>query len=455
MLLSISGLYYRKYGVKKLMIRYALRRCAYSILIMFGVLVLTFLLFRVAAGDPAATVLGKNPSPEELENMRMQLGSDKPLFFGHWRRTEAYPGADFSGARSRLPGIHPSPEADPGKTGLRLPPGASVLVRKNFDFPEQKLLLRLSTDSPELRINGKKTEFRSGCAELLLQKFPDEIRIENSGSGTALLEQIEFLRPTRHFFDSQLTASLFELVTFHKKFPYVSFFNFGETLLTRTPIKEVLWSGMWASLMLMLPIFFGELIVGIALAMLSAVFRGRWIDRCIMLLSVAGMSISYLALILFCQWLLGYYLNLFPVWGWDDPRNLALPVIVGIISGTGSGVRFYRTVFLNEMNREYLRTAIAKGCPPFQVYFKHLLKNAAIPIITRASTVLPFLFTGSLLLESFFGIPGLGFRGVDALNSSDLQTLKALVILGAFLFVFINLLTDLAYAWVDPRVRPK
>ena len=174
-----------------------------------------------------------------------------------------------------------------------------------------------------------------------------------------------------------------------------------------------------------------------------------------MVLSVAGMSVSYLALIIFSQWLLGYYWNLFPVWGWDDWRNLALPVIVGIISGTGSGVRFYRTVFLNEIGKPYLRTAIAKGDSPFRVYFRHLLKNAAIPIITRASTVLPFLFTGSLLLESFFGIPGLGFRGVDALNSSDLQTLKALVILGAFLFVFINLLTDLAYAWVDPRVRPR
>ena len=455
MLPAVPGLYYQKDGETNLMIRYALRRCAYSILIMFGVLVLTFLLFRVAAGDPAATVLGKNPSPEELENMRMQLGSDKPLFFGDWRRTEAYPGADFSGARSRLPGITPSDGAEPGRKGLLLPPGASILVRRNFQLPDRKLRLRLKTDTPAFRINGEAAAFRGGFAEFILHDFPEEIRIENGGTGNAILESLEFMRPTANFFDSQLTASLFELVSFQKEFPYVSFFNFGETLLTRTPIKEVLWSGMWASLMLMLPIFFGELIVGIALAMLSAIFRGRWIDRCIMLLSVAGMSISYLALILFCQWLLGYYLNLFPVWGWDDPRNLALPVIVGIISGTGSGVRFYRTVFLNEMNREYLRTAIAKGCPPFQVYFKHLLKNAAIPIITRASTVLPFLFTGSLLLESFFGIPGLGFRGVDALNSSDLQTLKALVILGAFLFVFINLLTDLAYAWVDPRVRPR
>jgi peptide/nickel transport system permease protein len=172
-----------------------------------------------------------------------------------------------------------------------------------------------------------------------------------------------------------------------------------------------------------------------------------------MVISVAGMSISYLALIIFGQWYFGYYLNWFPVWGWGDIRYLLLPVAIGIFSGTGSGARFYRTVFLNEAGREYLRTAKAKGLPGWKVYFKHLLKNALAPIITRASTVLPFLFTGSLLLESFFGIPGLGYEGVNALNDSDLQMLKALVILGAFLFVGINLLTDISYAWADPRMR--
>ena len=112
------------------MIRYVLRRCAYSVLIMFGVLVLTFLLFRVAAGDPAATVLGKNPSPEELENMRMQLGSDKPLFFGRWRRTEAYPGADFTGGRFLSPGMTASGRVQPEKQGLRLEPGRSPRPEK-------------------------------------------------------------------------------------------------------------------------------------------------------------------------------------------------------------------------------------------------------------------------------------------------------------------------------------
>ena len=108
---------------------------------------------------------------------------------------------------------------------------------------------------------------------------------------------------------------------------------------------------------------------------------------------------------------------------------------------------------MDELRREYLRTAAAKGCAPWTVYGRHLLRNAAIPIITRASAVLPFLFTGSLLLETFFGIPGLGFAGIDALNNSDLQLLKALVVVSALLFVALNLLADLAYAWADPRIR--
>ena len=128
-------------------------------------------------------------------------------------------------------------------------------------------------------------------------------------------------------------------------------------------------------------------------------------------------------------------------------------MLIGIVSGTGGGVRFYRTVFLDEIRREYIRTASAKGAAPGRVYGIHLLRNALVPIITRASTELPFLFTGSLLLESFFGIPGLCYEGVNALNSSDLSMLKALVLLGAILFIVINLVTDVAYAWVDPRVR--
>jgi peptide/nickel transport system permease protein len=127
--------------------------------------------------------------------------------------------------------------------------------------------------------------------------------------------------------------------------------------------------------------------------------------------------------------------------------------MIGIICGTGSNLRFFRTVFADELRREYLRTALAKGSPLRRVYGVHLIKNAMVQIITRVGAGLPFIFTGSLLLESFFGIPGLGFAGTEALYDSDIQMLKALVLLSAILFVIINLLTDIAYAWADPRIK--
>ena len=229
--------------------------------------------------------------------------------------------------------------------------------------------------------------------------------------------------------------------------------DFGRTISTREPISTILLRGVGPSLALMIPIFLGELTIGVALALLAAAFKDSWIDRSLVLLSVAGMSVSYLVVIIFAQWFLGYYYDLFPVWGWESWRSLGLPILVGILCGIGGNVRFYRTVFVNELRREYLRTAAAKGCSPLSIYGRHLLRNAAIQIITRASAALPFLFTGSLLLESFFGIPGLGFTGIDALYNSDLQLLKALVVTSALLFVVMNLIADLAYAWADPRIR--
>ena len=439
------------------MLQYALKRAAYSILILFGVLIVTFLLFRLAAGDPAATLLGKNPLPQEIEEMRIALGSDKPLFWGRWCRTECYSSAVFLDSRTQFPGVDYSGSVRGTPQGVLLEnPDAEIRFRRNFDPETEKVKLLVRTDSPLLicgqfcRPSGEEggiiLEFTSAPEEIRIRAIPEE--------GEPKVASVQFWRENEHPFDSQALAALGEVVSFSSTFPYVSFLNFGKTLQTRESIRGKLWRGMWPSLLLMLPIFFGELVIGIALAMLACVKHGRLTDRVILFFSVAGMSISYLALIVFGQWFMGYYLNLFPVWGWGDPRHLALPILIGIVSGTGSGVRFYRTVFLNELGKEYLRTAVAKGCSPFSVYFKHLLKNAMVPVITRASTVLPFLFTGSLLLESFFGIPGLGYEGVNALNDADLQMLKALVLLGAFLFVGINLITDLAYAWIDPRIRP-
>ena len=158
-------------------------------------------------------------------------------------------------------------------------------------------------------------------------------------------------------------------------------------------------------------------------------------------------------IIIFGQWFLGYNLNLFPVWGYGGINYFILPVIIGIASGIGNNIRFFRTVFINELQKEYLRTAWAKGASGKTVFGKHLLKNAMVQIITKVGTGLPFLFTGSLLLESFFGIPGLGFAGMEALYDSDIQMLKALVLMSAIIFIVMNLLTDIAYAWADPRIK--
>ena len=211
--------------------------------------------------------------------------------------------------------------------------------------------------------------------------------------------------------------------------------------------------GIGPSLALMLPIFAGEIFFGIVLALLATAFSGTAVDRLLLLAAVCTMSVSYLAAIIFGQWFWGYYLNIFPVWGYGAAVNFALPVVIGIICGVGGNIRFFRTVFVDELRKEYLRTARAKGAAPGRIYGSHLLRNAMVQIITKIGTGLPFLFTGSLLLESFFGIPGLGFAGMEALYNSDIQMLKALVLLSSIIFVFMNLLTDIAYAWADPRIK--
>ena len=376
------------------MFEFILRRTAYSLLIVLGVLILTFLLFNVGAGDPAGAVLGKNASASEIESLRRRLGSDLPLFYGHYCRSEAF---------------------------RETPAGSGVFKRQ---FGED--------------------EVYAATAQGMIKVDSDTFK---ASPGTL------FYRRQSNGFNSQFTRTLGELVSFKKSFPYISFFNFGESLITREPVRDILWRGMKVSLLLMLTVFFGEMLFGIAFALVAAAFRNRWPDRLLLVLSVAGLSVSYVVIIIMAQGFLGYRWGLFPLWGFESPANLLLPVTVGIISGIGANVRFYRTVFVDELGKEYLRTAVAKGVSPLRVYGVHLLRNAALQIITRSGSTLPFIFTGSLLLESFFGIPGLGFAGIEALYNSDIALLKALVVLSALLFVFINLLCDLIYAWADPRVR--
>jgi peptide/nickel transport system permease protein len=167
------------------------------------------------------------------------------------------------------------------------------------------------------------------------------------------------------------------------------------------------------------------------------------------------MSIPYLSFILFGQYFLAYKWGLFPVFFSPELRMaqyVALPVLIGIAAGLGRNLRFFRTVMLDEMQNDYVRTAFAKGLTVRRVLFKHVLKNAMIPIITRVVLAIPFLFLGSLLLERFFGIPGLGYLMVEAINSRDYFVISAMTYISAILFVVFNLITDICYSLVDPRI---
>jgi peptide/nickel transport system permease protein len=199
------------------------------------------------------------------------------------------------------------------------------------------------------------------------------------------------------------------------------------------------------------------LLVNITYALLIAFFRATYIDFWSVVLCVVMMSISGLFYIIGGQYLVSKLLHLVPISGYDTGisaiKFLVLPVIIGVIGGIGSGTRWYRTLFLEEINKDYVRTARAKGLSETVVLFRHVLKNAMIPILTGVVVVLPLLFMGSLITESFFGIPGLGSYTIDAISSQDFAIVRAMVFLGSALYILGLILTDISYTLVDPRVR--
>lgn len=311
------------------MINYIIRRLLYTIPIVFGVLLLTFVLFNIVGGDVTDQIAGKSASAETRQEIRAEYGWDKPLFLA-W--------------------------------------------------------------------------------------------------------------------DSQFVNHLKNAATF----------NFGRSWSDREMIIDKIKRGAGPSLTLTVPMLIGTLVVSISLSLIVAFLRGTVFDIFAVLLCVAGMSIPFLSFILFGQYFLAFKWSLFPVYFWPDlspVQYVALPVLIGIVAGLGGNLRFYRTIMLDEMRNDYVRTAFAKGLSTRKVLFKHVLKNAMIPIITQVVMEIPFLFLGSLLLERFFGIPGLGYLMIEAISSRDFQVINAMTYIGAILFVTFNIITDVCYSLADPRIR--
>jgi peptide/nickel transport system permease protein len=320
------------------MLAYIIRRTLYVIPVVFGVALVTFVLFNVVGWDPASQMLGRHASKDEIEALRHELGLDLPKWL-------------------------------------------------NFE--------------------------------------------KASKEGWT------------HVFDSQWFFYCRQVVTF----------DFGRSFASQQKISTLMLNGVVPSLMLAVPIFFVEAVVAISISLFAAFYRNTWIDRTLVVLCVVGMSVSYLVYILVFQYVLAFRLQWFPIWGYESVKYLFLPVIVGLVSGLGGEVRFYRTVMLDEMYQDYVRTAFSKGVSQRAVLFKHVLKNAMIPVITHTVIAIPFLYTGNLLLETFFGIPGVGYLAVEAINSNDIPVIKATVMVGSIIYVFASLITDICYAMVDPRVK--
>jgi peptide/nickel transport system permease protein len=306
---------------------YVIRRVLYGIPIILGATLILFLIFNVVPGDPAVQLAGKHANIETVENIRRELGLDRPL------------------------------------------------ATQYFDFLKQVVTL-----------------------------------------------------------------------------------DFGRSYSTKQDIMQMFINGAGTSLSLILPPFIITVILALLLGALVAYFRGTWIDKSIVALSVAGQSISMLVYVLAFQYLFAYKWSLFPVTGYDSGwvtrwQYLLLPGIIYIAVALSPFVRFYRTIILDEFYQDYVRTARAKGLAEKVVMLKHVMKNAMIPVITDLLVQLPFLILGSLILEKFFSIPGLGDITVRAITDLDRPVIMAVTVLGTIAYVALNILSDILYALVDPRVK--
>ena len=236
-------------------------------------------------------------------------------------------------------------------------------------------------------------------------------------------------------------------------------FDFGSSWSTGESVASIIKTRMGPSMTILIPLTILETVIAIALALGLAFIRGSLTDRLVMVACTVGMSISILVYIIIGQYVFAYQFGLFPVQGWGDSlmenifRYSALPILIALAVSVAPDLRLFRTFILDEVNQDYVRTARAKGLSERRIVWVHVLRNAAIPIITYVMSNLPALLIGAFLIERFFGIPGIGREVILAVERSDFPVIKAITVYVAAATMFFNLLTDLLYQAVDPRVK--
>ena len=407
---------------------------------VIGVVLLTFMLFNIVPNDLAVIALGKNVSPKILESFDEQRGLNRPLFFGRQVTSRAYSDHDFKEG----PGRWRSDDIIYNRQSAHVTLVDGMAFNPlSFELDATQIYEWSGTASGEGIIGGE--SFSSEDVRRFTYRIKGDQAGVFEGINRLSIKSLALRRIQENPFESQLSFYIAQLIRG----------DFGTSSIFKQPVAKLLRDGIGPSLSLSVPIFLVGLVTAIILSLICAFYRNQFIDRFLVIFSVALMSINYLIYIVAGQYILAFKQGLFPVWGYESIQHLFLPVCIGVVSGLGGNIRFYRTIMLDELYKDYVRTARAKGVAKTRILFVHVLKNAMIPIITNVVIAIPFLYTGNLLLENFFGIPGLGYLGINAILSSDVDVVRALVLIAALLFVFANLLTDICYAAVDPRVKLK
>lgn len=438
------------------MTAYIIRRSLYAMPILLGVNVLVFMLFFFvnSPDDMARAHLGqKRVSMAQIDRWKREHSLDLPYFYNAgWRRMGALaaqaadnqatfvtPGAGAYMLEVQAPAAHKAARQRTVRVQSSQP--ERLLLPDAFDAQG---VLVLPAAAPTRR-------YRFDITPAQTARPAPSLQVTFSVGAPALTHRVLLAYQKPLPWLARFTQTIF----FQRSLKMLAF-QYGKSDDGKD-IGAAIFQRIGPSLSITLPAFVLGLLLNVFFAMTVAFYRGTYVDHWGIILCVLLMSISTLFYIMGGQVLLGKFLRLVPISGFDYGRYsfkfIALPVIVAIIAGLGGSVRFYRTIFLEEINRDYVRTARAKGIPERAVLFIHTLKNAMIPILTGLVVSLPFLFAGSLLLESFFAIPGMGSFMLDAIQRQDFAVVQAMVSLGSFLYIVGLLLTDISYTWVDPRVR--
>ncbi len=440
--------------------RYVLRRLVQAVVTVFGVMLITFVLFRVIAGDVSSAYVNMKLGAEAKRAFNEKHKLDRPEILNFHRRltlTDRSRGsfmfavadsgtskaaralelhlALYQPARGRTsPGLvmvgrlvfNLSPSTQLAAMTDRKPPAVPATSDASLPF----LVITLS-DGTRMAINlaGVKT---CGDLEAAINGAQD-----NRGRLVASISRWTIAT----LFDSQFFWHLYENVTFS-----------GRSYATEQSILQTIGERGKFSLSITVPAMALGLFLAMVFACMVAYYRGGFIDKFTVFVTVLGMCIPYLAYMLLGQWIMFHIAPRFAA-GLASPAAIYVPVTIAVVAGLGASVRFYRVVILNEVNKDYVRTARAKGVPLPAILFKHVLKNCMLPILTEVISEIPFLIMGALLLEKFFGVPGLGDLFLTSITSRDVPVITGLTYFTTILYVVSLLLTDILYAVFDPRIR--